>query len=232
MDDHNNSQNDHESGDSESISTENAVASGEYNPDEWTKPPKRDPITGRFIAGTGASKKGGRPVGAKDRVSRAMVDLATELVANRGAELFEAMADRDPAQALALVAKIVPPEEMRAIFQEERTGETRGQPVQINIGIVKWPERLSDVRSQAQITDQQRGLNSPVERLRPEPEADNRVVADQARAEADEQAAREKRELARRQNETIKAHGGLTGRPRRAEVAPDAIEYRDDGDWL
>ena len=192
------------------------------------RPLKRDPKTGKFIAGTGSrGDLGGRPKGAKDRVSKAMVDLATELVADRGRELFHEMADRDPAQALALVAKIVPPEEMRAVFQEERTGESSGQPIQINIGVVKGPERLPDARSQAQLTDQQRGLGSAVKRIDRDaesaPEAD--VVATQA--QADEEAARQERERQQRQRDTIKAHGGLTGRRPRS-AAPDTLDYPDD----
>ncbi len=200
---------------------------------EWSAPAKRDPVTGRFIAGTGGSLKGGRPKGSKDRVSKAMVDLATELVANRGAELFEAMADRDPAQALALVAKIVPPEEMRAVFHEERTGEKTGQPVQVTIGVVPSPERLPDSRTQQDVDDRQRGLTQRIERAS---EPVERVVSDvpqeagRSEPEADKRA-QEEADRVRRQNDAIRAHGGLTGRAPRGS-APDTLEYRDDGDWL
>ena len=197
-------------------------------PTEWSAPPRRDPVTGKFIKGTGGSLKGGRPKGSKDRVSKAMVDLATELVANRGTELFEAMADRDPAQALALVAKIVPPEEMRAVFQEEREPE-KGKATEVTINLVASPSpRLSDSRTQGQIEDQQRGLTAPVERLT-EPSEDA-VVATQD--DADELAAEAERERVRRQNEALKAHGELTGRARRTEVRESDIQYRDSEDWI
>jgi hypothetical protein len=185
------------------------------------KPLLKDAKTGKFIKGTGSSGKGGRKKGSRDRVSQAMVDLATDLVANRGAELFSEMADRDPAQALALVAKIVPPEEMRKVFEQEREPE-KGRPVQVNIGVVPSPSpRLSDNRSEEEITTRQRGLESPVERL-PEPTQETQ----------DEMAAREAREKRARLNDAIRAHGGATGRARRAEAPIDPIEYRDGEEWL
>ena len=192
------------------------------------RPLKRDPVTGKFIAGTGSrGDLGGRPKGAKDRVSKAMVDLATELVANRGTELFEAMADRDPAQALALVAKIVPPEEMRAVFQEERTGESSNQPIQINIGVVKGPERLPDTRSEASLTAQQRGLGPAPQRIERIAESASTADVVATQEQADEEAAEAERERVRRQAEAIKAHGGLTGRRARTS-APDTLAYPDD----
>ena len=191
------------------------------------KPILKDAKTGKFIAGTGTSGKGGRKKGSKDRVSQAMVDLATELVANRGSELFAEMADRDPAQALALVTKIIPPEEMRALFSEDRVAaETQDTNVTINLVSAPSP-RLSDSRSDQQITDTQRGLTRPVERI--EKPSEDAVVATQV--DADEEAARAERERQERQRDAIKAHGGLTGRAARRS-APDVIEYRDDGEVI
>ena len=193
---------------------------------EWSAPAKRDPVTGKFIAGTGGSLKGGRPKGSKDRVSKAMVDLATELVADRGRELFHEMADRDPAQALALVSKIISPEELRAVYAEERR-EEKPAVQEVTIRMVSAPApRLSDDRTEQQIRDNQRGLNSPVERLRHEPEADNQVVAEHARDEAAEAAQAEKERVAR-QNALIREHGGLTGKPARGS-APNTLDYPDD----
>jgi hypothetical protein len=210
---------------------------------EWSAPPRRDPVTGKFIKGTGGSLKGGRPKGSKDRVSKAMVDLATDLVANRGSELFEAMADRDPAQALALVAKIVPPEEMRAVFQEEREPD-RGQAIQVNIGVVPSPQRLPDSRSQQLVDDNQRGLttrlsasqedrqltvgDSPSEHVSP---SGDRMDAGSQELLEEEQRLMAELERVRKQNEAIKAHGGLVGRAPRS-AAPDTLEYKDDEDWV
>ena len=167
--------------------------------------------------------KRGRPKGSKDRVSKAMVDLATELVANRGSELFAEMADRDPAQALALVTKIISPEEMRAVFAEDRA-EAETHETNVNIRLVSAPSpRLSDSRTEQQIQERQRGLEAPVERLTEVSE--DAVVATQE--DANEAAAEAERERVRKQNDVIKAHGGLTGKPPRS-AAPDTLDYPDD----
>jgi hypothetical protein len=187
------------------------------------KPLLKDAKTGKFIKGTGHSGKGGRKKGSKDRVSQAMVDLATELVADRGAELFHEMADRDPAQALALVAKIISPEELRAVYAQDRA-EEKNTPQDVTIRLVSAPSpRLSDTRSQDDVDARQRGLTAPVERLI-EPSEDA-VVATQD--EADEEAVRAERERVRRQNELLKEHGELVGRRPRS-AAPDTLPYPDD----
>ena len=190
---------------------------------EWSAPAKRDPVTGKFIAGTGGSLKGGRPKGSKDRVSKAMVDLATELVADRGRELFHEMADRDPAQALALVSKIISPEELRAVYAEERA-EEQGKSVQeVTINLVSSSSpRLTDSRTSQQIEDRQRGLESPVERLTSEPEADNQVVAEQSRDGADQEAVAAQRAQARRYKDVSASPGYKRGQ------SSDSTVYLDD----
>ena len=215
----------------ENTATDTDTKTVKYTGHAPDKPILKDAKTGKFIAGTGSSGKGGRKKGSRDRVSQAMVDLATELVADRGRELFHEMADRDPAQALALVSKIISPEELRAVYAEERQ-EEKNQPQEVRINLVSsGSPRLSDSRTQGQIEDQQRGLNSPVERIKHEPEAATDVVADQVAAEVDEAAEAEKERVAR-QNEAIRAHGGLTGVPSRASRTSDAIEYPDEDTFL
>ena len=210
----------------------------QYDPAEWSKAPKKDPKTGRFIAGTGGSTKGGRPKGSKDRVSQAMVDLATELVADRGRELFHEMADRDPAQALALVSKIISPEELRAVYAEDRK-EEKNQPQEVTINLVSSPSpRLSDRRTDQQIQDNQRGLTSPVQRIESPSQDDLRDVIEAAVDEptepvespqevADREAAEAERQRVARQNALIREHGGMTGKPRRGS-APNTLDYPDD----
>ena len=183
------------------------------------KPILKDAKSGKFIAGTGNSGKGGRKKGSKDRVSQAMVDLATELVANRGSELFIEMADRDPAQALALVAKIIPPEEMRHLFSEDRA-ETESKDTNVTISLVNAP---SSPR-----------LDSPVERIRHQPDPMADVISEAAYSASEEpseaeqdQLDREAAEHQRALNERIRMHGGITGKPARSSAA-DTLPYRDD----
>lgn len=210
------------------ITAEKADGTLDYDPAEWSKPPKKDPKTGRFIAGTGGSTKGGRPKGSKDRVSKAMVDLATELVANRGRELFHEMADRDPAQALALVSKIISPEELRAVYAEERAVENSA-PQDVTIRLVSSPNsRLSNDRSER--------LEAPVQRIAASPDDIAGVVSDgsdtptyEAREAADREAAEAERERRERLNAAVKAHGGVTGMPSREQrAAGQTIDAGED----
>ena len=75
--------------------------------------PERDPVSGQFLPG---NKGGGRPKGAKDKVSTKLVNLMTELMERRGEELIGRVADDDPAAALAILTRIVPQAELQRIF--------------------------------------------------------------------------------------------------------------------
>jgi hypothetical protein len=197
------------------------VKTVKYAVEGQEKPLLKDAKTGKFIKGTGSSGKGGRKKGSRDRVSQAMVDLATDLVANRGAELFAEMADRDPAQALALVAKIVPPEEMRKVFEEEREPD-KGSAQQVTINLVSSPSpRLSDNRTSQQIEDRQRGLEAPVERIQ-RPTED--VVATQD--DRDAEVAQERREQSRRYKEGTSPSAGY----KRGQRGRDSVYWGDQGD--
>ena len=74
---------------------------------------QRDPVSGQFLPG---NKGGGRPKGAKDKVSTKLVKLMTELMEARGEELIGRVADDDPAAALAILTRIVPQAELQRIF--------------------------------------------------------------------------------------------------------------------
>ena len=84
---------------------------------------QRDPVTGQFLPG---NKGGGRPKGAKDKVSQKLVGLMTELMDRRGEELIERIADDDPAAALAILTRIVPQAELQRIFLDGDEAEKLG----------------------------------------------------------------------------------------------------------
>lgn len=207
---------------------------------KFSAPLLRDPVTGKFIKGTGTrGHLGGRPKGAKDKISTKMIEICSDLVANKGAEILEHLARTDPAAAMAICLKVVPNSEWMQAHSEERSSGQSG-PQEVTIRMVSSPsQRLPDDRTQAQIRDQQRGLNSPVERL-PEPSGDDLrdvieaeidaptepVESDQERA--DREAAEAERERIQRQNDAIRAHGGLTGKPARS-ARPDTLDYPEDG---
>lgn len=193
----------------------------------YHRPLKRDPKSGKFLPGTGSrGYLGGRPKGAKDKISTKMIEICSDLVADKGAEILEHLARTDPAAAMAICLKVVPNSEWMQAHTEEREELSGGRDNNVRISVVAAPDRLSDNRSSQQIEDRQRGLESPVERIQ-RPTED--VVATQD--DADEDAAEAERERVRKQNEVLKAHGNLTGRRARS-AAPDAIEYPDDEDWV
>ena len=107
------------------------------------KPILKCPKTGKFLPGTGTSGKGGRPKGAKDRASAQLKEIVEDLVARRGAQMLEDIADRSPENAMAIIAKILPPEDLREAFRVDRKATGESGPVVINIGLTKAPERLS-----------------------------------------------------------------------------------------
>jgi hypothetical protein len=222
---------------SESIDTndantaEKAVGSEVYNPEEWSSAPLRDPKTGRWAKGTGGSRKGGRPVGARDKITNQMIRLAEETAAEYGEQMFKKLAKDDPAACLALITRLLPNSDLSKAIEGESGDQDAIQQVTINLVSSPNP-RLSDSRTDQQIEDRQRGLESPVERL-PEPVEEAEVVSTQeAREAADEDAVRAERERIRRQNDAIKAHGGLTGRAPRSSGPVDPIEYRDNEEWV
>ena len=218
---------------------ENSV--GIPDKESYHKPLKRDPVTGKFIAGTGSrAYLGGRPKGAKDRVSRQMLDIAQSLLERRGSELLEEVADRAPSEALALITKIIPASELTTLFNEERAQESGGRDNTVRISVVSAPERLSDNRTAQQLEDQQRGLtkrlsdsqedrqltvgDSPTEPVSP---SGDRMDAGSQEPCEEELRLLAELERVRKQNEVIKAHGGLTGRAKRSAPST-ALDYPDE----
>ena len=229
---------------------ENSV--GIPDKESYHKPLKRDPKTGKFIAGTGSrAYLGGRPKGAKDRVSQQLLTVAESLMQRRGAELLEEVADRAPEQALALITKIIPPQELQKLFEEDREGQKRDKANEVTIRVVSAPnDRQIEHRSEQEMLDHQRGLthriepteddlkhvieaddtppwDEPEEPARPQGEASTQTPQEPTRADMDELAAQAARDRAQRQNDVIRAHGGLTGRRPRGS-APDTLDYPDD----
>lgn len=98
--------------------------------------PQRDPVTGQFLPG---NRGGGRPKGAKDKVSQRLVTLMTELMEQRGEELIGRVADDDPAAALAILTRIVPQAELQRIFLDGDE-DKQGKDTNITIRLVNQQE--------------------------------------------------------------------------------------------
>lgn len=187
-----------------------------------SKPLLKDPITGKFIKGTGGSMRGGRPVGSRDKITDTMIRLAEDTAAEHGQEMFEKLARTDPAACLALITRLLPNADLSKAIEGESEADNAITQVSINLVAAPSPRRIEG-RTQQQIEERQRGLEAPVERI--QAPSEDAVVATQV--DPDEEAARAERERQERQRDAIKAHGGLTGRATRRS-APDTIDYPDD----
>lgn len=215
--------------DSSKIADENSVGSAESVPDNpvFSAPLKRN-AKGQFVAGTGSrGHLGGRPKGAKDKLSVQFLDVMQAVIEEKGAEMMTRLAEENPAAALAIISRSLPQKAMQDAI-DGVTDEGNKAIDQITINLVSSPSpRLSDSRSEEDIQARQRGLESPVERI--ERPTEDAVVATQD--DADEEAARAERERQERQRDAIKAHGGLTGRRARS-AAPNTLDYPDEGDVI
>lgn len=68
----------------------------------------RDPITGKFLAGTKAGP--GRPKGLKDRLNVQVIQTLEALWSKRGAEIIDQLAAEKPEVVASLIARLIPQE--------------------------------------------------------------------------------------------------------------------------
>jgi hypothetical protein len=66
----------------------------------------RDPITGKFLAGTRAGP--GRPKGRKDRLNVQVIETLEALWTKRGAEIIDQLAAEKPEVVASLIARLIP----------------------------------------------------------------------------------------------------------------------------
>ena len=78
---------------------------------------KRDPVTGKFLAGTKAGP--GRPHGAKSQFNKQVVDSLQQLWERDGAEMLEVLARDKPEVIMAMVSRMIP----QSLAAEAITGE-------------------------------------------------------------------------------------------------------------
>jgi len=79
---------------------------------------KRDPVTGKFLAGTKAGP--GRPHGAKSQFNKQVVDSLQALWERDGDQLLEQLARDKPEVVMAMVSRMIP----QQLAAEAITGET------------------------------------------------------------------------------------------------------------
>jgi len=66
----------------------------------------RDPVTGKFLAGTKAGP--GRPKGRKDRLNVQVIETLEALWTKRGAEIIDQLAAEKPEVVASLIARLIP----------------------------------------------------------------------------------------------------------------------------
>jgi hypothetical protein len=107
------------------------------NPDgSARKPLLKDPKTGQWLKGTGQPNGGGRPKGAKDKITRTMIDMATSTLEEHGEAMWRQLSATDPVACLALISKLLPNADLSAAIQGAENGEDNQRLSDISIRLV------------------------------------------------------------------------------------------------
>lgn len=112
------------------------------------KPLLKDPLTGRWLKGTGAPAGGGRPKGSKDKITRTMIDMATATLEQSGERMWKDLAASDPVACLALITKLLPNQELSEAIQQS-DGDTNQQLRDITVRLVSDIPNALDYQSPA-----------------------------------------------------------------------------------
>ena len=92
----------------------------------------RDPVTGKFLAGTKAGP--GRPKGRKDRLNEQVITTLEALWTKRGAEIIDQLAAEKPEVVASLIARLIPQElATQAITGDETEKVQQKQDVTIRV---------------------------------------------------------------------------------------------------
>jgi hypothetical protein len=84
----------------------------------------RDPVTGKFLAGTKAGP--GRPKGLKDRLNVQVIATLEALWDKRGAEIIDQLAAEKPEVVASLIARLIPQELATQAITGEETEKAQG----------------------------------------------------------------------------------------------------------
>ncbi len=92
----------------------------------------RDPVTGKFLAGTKAGP--GRPKGRKDRLNEQVITTLEALWTKRGAEIIDQLAAEKPEVVASLIARLIPQElATQAITGDDQEKVQGNQDVTIRV---------------------------------------------------------------------------------------------------
>ncbi|BAQ84708.1 hypothetical protein [uncultured Mediterranean phage uvMED] len=106
------------------MSDDDVTIIDEVNPDikpldKPTGKVMRDPVSGKFLAGTAAGP--GRPHGAKSQFNKQVIDSLQALWEKDGAEMLEMLARDKPEVIMGMVSRMIP----QALAAEAITGESQ-----------------------------------------------------------------------------------------------------------
>ena len=121
----------------------------EYDPEDWTGPPKKCPKTGRFLPGTGVSRKGGRPHGSRDKITTTMLSMATTTLEQHGQRMWEDLSATDPMACLALISKLLPNADLSEAIQGAGDGGDADRLRDITVRLVDQLPASLDYQSPA-----------------------------------------------------------------------------------
>ncbi len=86
----------------------------------------RDPVTGKFLAGTKAGP--GRPKGRRDQLNVQVIETLEALWTKRGAEIIDQLAAEKPEVVASLIARLIPQQlAEQAITGSEEKAQTDQQ---------------------------------------------------------------------------------------------------------
>ena len=111
---------------------ENAIESLESTKETAGNTVLRDPVTGKFLAGTKAGP--GRPKGRRDQLNVQVIETLEALWSKRGAEIIDQLAAEKPEVVASLIARLIPQQlaESAITGSDEDKGKTN-QEVRITV---------------------------------------------------------------------------------------------------
>jgi len=93
----------------------------------------RDPVTGKFLAGTAAGP--GRPHGAKSQFNKQVIDSLQALWEKNGAEMLDQLAAEKPEVIMGMVSRMIPQALAAEAITNEKADGNQGD-TQVTIKVV------------------------------------------------------------------------------------------------
>jgi hypothetical protein len=113
----------------------------------------RDPVTGKFLAGTAAGP--GRPHGAKSQFNKQVIDSLQALWEKNGAEMLDQLAAEKPEVIMGMVSRMIPQAlAAEAITNEKAEGNQRDTEVTIKVVTQQHQDVLPPREVEGELVDE------------------------------------------------------------------------------